>query len=140
MATILFGDAGGPHISFVTGEREHDVPHGIDYLLATGSFRTPGLQGKFATKISVPYGAAIARQLERMTETLSGEVEFATGKDHVGDVEMKIKMTPLGQVKVSAEINHQRAFQYHANIWFDIDQSYLPIALAGFKAAFPVQQ
>ncbi len=143
MPTIVIGDIGGSHISFVTGARERDAHHGVDYLRAAGSFRVSGLQGEFATKIYVPVGQMFAREVAQMTETLAGELKFRTGEEHLGDIELSMKMKKLGQVSVDVEVNHQPTMMnptYHAEFGFDVDQSYLPKLLSALKSTFPVQQ
>jgi hypothetical protein len=103
-----------------------------------GTFQTGRLSGRFLTTISQPFMRSFIEQLEAMQTSLTGEAKLQGGFDHLPDLDLNLKAERLGGIQVALQINQNG--EYLAETGFEIDQSFLPSAIASLQKAIPVQQ
>ena len=103
-----------------------------------GTFQTGRLSGRFLTTISQPFMRSFIEQLDTMRTSLTGEAKLRGGFNHLPDLDLRLKIERLGGIQVALQINQNG--EYLAETGFEIDQSFLPSAIASLQEAFPVQQ
>jgi hypothetical protein len=103
-----------------------------------GTFQTGRLSGRFLTTISQPVMSLFIAQLQAMYASLTGEAKLRGGFDHLPDLDLHLKIERSGRIQVALQINQNS--EYLAETGFEIDQSFLPPAIASLRTAFPVHQ
>lgn len=107
---------------------EHRPEH---WILASVSAGTQWFKGGFEAEFHTKEIAAVIHELERLHVELAGGYRFQA---YEGTVDMTFAMGKRGDIAVSVRLQYSPDYLHELRIVINIDQSYLPGIIDGFRS------